>query len=162
MNDLIFAYRGALYPDYIRRGDACRFIRPVAEHFCRGQGLDIGAGPWPFPGAVPVDLAEGGDALALPPGPFDYIFSSHCLEHLVDPIAALEHWKTRIKRSGVLFLYLPHPDMEYWRPQHCRKHRHIWRPEEMRQILVDLGFADALASERDMAWSFAVVGFVPL
>ena len=31
--------------------------------------------------------------------------------------------------------------------------------EAMRRILIDLGFADVLASERDLAWSFSVVGF---
>ena len=91
-------------------------------------------------------------------GEYDYVFSSHCLEHLVDPVGALLHWKTRIKPGGVLFLYLPHPSMTYWKPQHCRKHLHTWRPEDMAEIVRDLGFKDVIHSERDLAWSFAVVG----
>ena len=58
-----------------------------------------------------------------------------------------------------MLLYLPHPDMEYWRPQNCRKHLHSWAPQEMATILNDLGFTDVMHSERDLAWSFAVVGF---
>lgn len=158
---MIFSYNGALYPDYIRRGNACRFIAPAATEFCHGAGLDVGAGDWPLPGAFAVDLKNGGDALELPRGPWDYIFASHCLEHLPDPIAALEHWRSRLKPGGVLFLYLPHPDMTYWRPQRCRKHLHVWRPADMAEILTDLGFVDVLHSERDLAWSFAVLGFVP-
>jgi SAM-dependent methyltransferase len=156
---MIFEYRGDLYPEYLRTGNACQHIAATALHYCKGQGLDIGAGKWPLPGATPVDFKDGGDAMRLPEGWFDFCFSSHCLEHLDDPIAALEHWNTRIKPGGVLFLYLPHPGMTYWRPQHCRKHRHSWRPEDMAQIVRDLGFINVLHSERDLAWSFSVVGF---
>lgn len=158
---MIFEYRGETYPEYLRTGNAQQHITPAAKHFCRGVGLDIGAGDWPLPGARPIDLKRGGDAMALPDGVWDYAFSSHCLEHLPNPVAALEHWKTRIRPSGTLFLYLPHPDMAYWRPQHCRKHLHSWAPAQMAEILRDLGLVNVIHSERDLAWSFAVVGFIP-
>jgi SAM-dependent methyltransferase len=155
----VFDYKGTLYPDYIKFGNACQFIAPTALQFCRGKGLDVGAGKWPLHGATPIDMSEGGDAMQLPKGPFDFIFSSHCLEHLENPVAALEHWKDRLKPGGVLFLYLPHPDMRYWRPQHNRKHLHLFWPADVSEMLVDLGFVDVLHSERDLYWSFAVVGF---
>jgi SAM-dependent methyltransferase len=156
---MIFDYKGKLYPDYLKTGNACRFILPAAQHFCVGEGLDVGAGAWPFPGAIPVEEKNGGNAFSLPEGQFDYIFSSHCLEHLISPIAALKHWKTRLKPGGVLFLYLPHPDMEYWLPQNCEKHLHKFDPDYMAKTLRDLGFKDVIHSERDIAWGFAVVGF---
>lgn len=156
---MIFEYQGALYPEALKHGNACQFIAPMALQFCKGDGLDVGSGPWPLPGARSVEIRSGGDAMALPPEWYDYIFSSHCLEHLDDPIAALEHWKTRLTKGGVLFLYLPHPAQRYWLPQNCRKHRHSWRPEDMAQILRDLGFVNVIHSERDLAWSFACVGF---
>lgn len=158
---MIFEYRGALYPEFIRHGNASQFFAPFAAQFCKGEGLDVGAGRWPLPGATPIDAQDGGNAMDLPAKLYDYIASSHCLEHLTDPIAALEHWKSRIRPGGVLALYLPHPDMTYWRPQHCRKHRHSWRPDDMAQIVRDLGFVNVLHSERDLAWSFAVIGFAP-
>lgn len=158
---MIYDYKGKTYPDYLRFGDACKFIAPAAMHFCRGHGLDVGAGRWPLPGAIPVDLSDGENALNLRTGQYDYIFSSHCLEHLENPVAALEHWKTRIKPGGVLFLYLPSEDMEYWLPQNNRKHLHSFRPEQVTKLLTDLGFVDVIHSERDLYWSFAVVGFVP-
>jgi SAM-dependent methyltransferase len=158
---MIFEYRGSLYPDYLKHGNACQYVAPVAKKFCVGHGLDVGAGRWPLDGAIPVELRDGGDAMNLPAGLHDYVFSSHALEHLEDPIAALEHWKTRLRSGGVLFLYLPHPDMTYWLPQHCRKHRHTWAPERMDQIVRDLGFVNVIRSERDLAWGFAVVGFKP-
>lgn len=163
-NQPVFEYKGKLYPDYIRNGNACQFIRPVAKQFCIGHGLDVGCGDWPLDGALGIDVknGDGNDAMNLPGivgEGYDFIFSSHCLEHLKNPIAALKHWKENIKPGGLLFLYLPHPDMEYWLPQNCLKHLHSWRPEEMVKILADLGFINIMHSERDMAWGFTVIGF---
>lgn len=138
-----------------------QFIAPIAKYFCQGDGLDIGGGKWPLEGAISVDISMGKNIeLFFPDGKYDYIFSSHCLEHLVNPIAALELWKNRIHHGGVLFLYLPHPDMEYWRPENNRKHLHSWYPDQMVDILSTLGFKDIICSQRDMMWSFSVVGFV--
>lgn len=156
---MIFDYHGRQYPEYLKHGNACQFIAPTALHFCKGRGLDIGAGRWPLPGAVPVELRDGGDAMALPPGQWEFVFSSHCLEHLVDPVSAIEHWRDALLPGAPLFLYLPHPDMEYWRPQFCRKHLHSWTPAVMARMLRDLGLVDVIHSERDLAWSFACVGF---
>lgn len=158
---MIYEYKGGKYPDYLKCGNAMQFIAAAALQFCRGRGLDIGAGKWPLPGALPIDLAHGGDAYKLPPERFDYIFSSHCLEHLAHPVAAIEHWKSRLKPGGVLFLYLPHPDMEYWLPQNNKKHLHLFRPSDVARMLRDLGFINVIWSERDLAWSFSVVGFLP-
>ncbi len=156
---MLFEYKGELYPEYLKHGNGCQFITPTALQFCKGVGLDVGAGKWPLPGAIPHDSQGKLDAMELPHGQFDYIFSSHCLEHLHNPIAALEHWKTRLKPGGVLFLYLPAPEMEYWQPQNCRKHLHTWTPAQMAQIVRDLGYVDVIHGERDLAWSFAVVGY---
>lgn len=158
---MIYEHRGELFPAYLKTGNAAKFIAPAALHFCRGHGVDVGGGRWPLEGANSIDLMDGGDAMALPHGPYDFVFSSHCLEHLADPVAALEHWKSKIRPTGVLFLYLPHPDMTYWRPTGNRKHLHEWQPAQMARMLGDLGFSDVMHSERDMYWSFAVVGFVP-
>lgn len=161
MSNALFNYCGDLYPNYLKEGNACQFLEPFAKHFCHGEGLDVGCGKWPLSWAIPVDIQIGGDAMALPEGEFDFIASSHCLEHLVNPISALEHWQSRIKSGGVLLLYLPHPSQIYWRPQNCRRHLHTWAPAQMAEIVRDLGFIDVIHSERDLAWSFAVVGFKP-
>jgi SAM-dependent methyltransferase len=158
---MIYEYKGNRYPDYLKTGNAMRFIAATALHFCRGRGVDVGAGKWPLPGAIPVDLADGGDAYKIDGDGYDFVFSSHCLEHLDDPVKAIEHWRSKLRTGGVLFLYLPHPDMEYWLPQNNRKHRHVFHPRDVAKMLSDLGFVDIIHSERDLAWSFAVVGFAP-
>lgn len=155
---MLFEYRGVLYPEYLKHGNGMQHIAATAAHFCKGRGVDVGAGKWPLPGAQAVDN-EFYSATFLPSEDWDYIFSSHCLEHLPDPISALEHWLKKLRFGGTLFLYLPHPSMVYWRPQNCRKHLHSWHPAQMADIVRDIGFVDVIHSERDLAWSFAVVGF---
>jgi SAM-dependent methyltransferase len=159
---VIFKYKGQLYPDYIRNGNACSHVLPFAQQFCHGDGLDIGGTKdWSLPGAkiINIDQANGYDALNLPDEKYDFVFSSHTLEHVEKYVQALEHWKTRLKPGGVLFMYLPHPDMEYWRPQNNRKHAHLFHPEDMTKTMADLGFENILCSGRDLYWSFAIVGF---
>ncbi len=159
----VFTYKDTLYPDIIRRGNACKFCLPFAQAFCIGEGLDIGGvEDWSFPGATLVNVIHenGYDAYTLPEGLYDYIFSSHTLEHVEDYVQALETWKTHLKPGGVLFLYLPHPDMEYWRPENNRKHKHLFYPEDMKRCLETLGFKDVLTTTgHDLYWSFTIVAF---
>jgi SAM-dependent methyltransferase len=159
---MIFQYKGKIYPKYIKKGNAIKYIIPIAEQFCNGKGLDIGGEVNAnFPGAkmINVKLPDIFNAYNLPGGYFDYIISSHCLEHLENPIRALEIWTFHLKKNGVLFLYLPHPDMEYWLPQNNRRHLHSWQPEEIVKILFDFGYKNILNGERDMFYSFCVVGY---
>lgn len=159
--DTIYEYDGQFYPDYLKRGNAMQFIQPAALHFCTGFGVDVGCGVWPLAGAQPIDAGRGHDACNLPRefDGLDFVFSSHCLEHLEKPTVALQHWVSRLKVGGVLFLYLPHPDMRYWRPDRCPKHRHVMDPPQVRLWLDNLGLGPVLMSGRDLAWSFSAVGF---
>lgn len=164
MSDKVYSYKGKTYPAYLKNGNAMSHIWPAAKWFCTGQGLDIGAAEWPFPGATPIDVKENGEfhAMSLPDGFYDYVFSSHCLEHLPDYVDALIYWREKIKPGGWLFLYLPHPDMEYWRPQNCRKHVHLFWPIDVEKLLHDLEFRNVVRSERDAYWSFFIAGQVPM
>jgi SAM-dependent methyltransferase len=167
---MIFEYKGSLYPEYLKRGGGSRYIEPVALKFCQGIGIDVGCGSWPLPGAQGYDVNplahedtkwSRADDLKIEDESLDYVFSSHLLEHLENPVKAIEHWRSKLKAGGVLFLYLPHPDMEYWLVQNCRKHLHVFEPKRIHKLLEDLGFINVLSSERDLFWSFTAVGFKP-
>lgn len=161
MVDPLYTFRGKRYPAYLKNWNMTQFIEPIAKQFCVGFGLDIGAGKWPLKGARPIDTERGEDAMSLPEGLWDYVYSSHCIEHLNDPVAAVEHWRSRIRPGGTLFLYIPSHEMAYWRPWHCRRHRHVFRPADVVDMMETLGFVDVIHGERDLAWSFAVVGWLP-
>jgi SAM-dependent methyltransferase len=130
--------------------------------------LDVGGGKahWSFPGARTVDPALNPEyhALHLPPCPdapgWDYIFSSHALEHVPNYVQALEHWRDRLRPGGVVFLYLPHPACTYWWPwkQPTRRHLHRFTPELIQECLTGLGWTGVQVSGQDLAYSFAAYG----
>lgn len=170
-------YKGKSYPAFQSEGNAAQFARPFAEKFCRGQGYDIGCNriEWAFPGSIPIDLNfdDPWDAYNLPTDNVNYIHSSHCLEHLPDWVKALDYWTSKLKTStqmfnadgtitmedgGILFLYLPHYDQEYWRPWNNRKHLHAFTPEMIVDYMKDRGYINIFASGKDLMDSFMVVG----
>jgi SAM-dependent methyltransferase len=159
-----YAYRGDLYPDSLHHGNACSFIAERASAYCSGSGIDIGAGEWPFPGATPVRDEPDRNAYRLdsiPDGSLDYVFSSHCLEHLDRWSEALSLWIRKLRPGGVLFLYLPHESMKMWQP--CGPWvglGHKWRPRH--EVLVPFLAASGLTivefnPARDTYWSFHIV-----
>ena len=80
----------------------------------RGRVLDIGAGADPVtPDAIAFDLAQG-DAnriTTFEAGSFDCVYSSHCLEHMHEPVATLANWWSLVKPGGVLFVIVPDEDL---------------------------------------------------
>lgn len=86
------------------------------ERIFVGSGIDIGYGCEPVtPTCDTFDQADGdGDAQFLPGVPldhYDWVYSSHCLEHLHDPEAALLRWGQSVKPGGYLFVVVPDEDL---------------------------------------------------
>lgn len=75
-----------------------------------GKGLDIGAGADLIsPTARAFDLQDG-DAGRIDEtleDSYDYVFSSHCLEHMSNPPDALRRWWTLVRPGGHLILIVP-------------------------------------------------------
>lgn len=154
-------YAGESYLSFQAQGNASQFAIAYAKHFCSGYGYDIGCGKeeWAFPGSIPIDIIFNNpyNAYNLPEKKVDYIYSSHCLEHLDDWVEALDYWKTKLVHRGILFLYLPHYDQKYWRPWNNRKHKHIFTPEIIYDYLDDRKYRNIFYSEKDLNHSFMIV-----
>lgn len=163
MIDTIF-FKGIQYPKFQAEGFASQFAIPFAKHVCKGKGVDVGCNriEWSFPGSITVDPAINiqYDALNFPEDAFelDYIFSSHCLEHLNDWVSVLDYWTTRLKSGGVLFLYLPDYSQEYWRPWNNRKHLNIFTPEIIFDYMNDNGYKNIFKSGIDLNNAFMIMG----
>jgi SAM-dependent methyltransferase len=55
-----------------------------------------------------VIIAEGTDLASVPTASYDFVLSSHNLEHFANPIKALFEWKRITRPQGALVLVLPH------------------------------------------------------
>jgi SAM-dependent methyltransferase len=55
-------------------------------------------------------VCEGASLESIPTSSYDVILSSHCLEHMANPLGALEGWKRVLKTGGCILLILPHKD----------------------------------------------------
>ena len=53
-------------------------------------------------------VAEATDLRFLPDGGYDFVLSSHMLEHSANPLKALREWLRLLKPGGTLLLVLPH------------------------------------------------------
>lgn len=95
----------------------------------RGEGIDIGCGADPvLPGVMPFDIADGdaNEILRHVHRQFDFVYASHCLEHMRDPRAALAQWWQLVKPGGVLFVIVPDEDLYeqgYWPSRFNRDHK---------------------------------------
>jgi SAM-dependent methyltransferase len=157
----VIDFKGETYPAFQASGNAARFVMPFAKEVCVGEGYDIGCAKeeWKFPNAQGIDLVfdDEWNAYNLPNKQVDFIFSSHCLEHLDSWVEALEYWTTKLKSGGVLFLYLPHRTQKYWLPWNNRKHKHILREKEIINLLLDLGYKYVIPGHRDLNCSFTIM-----
>jgi len=122
-----FSYyrKSKLYPDYLKQGNMAEAVRFLAQKYCRGKGIDIGAGKWPLKGARPIENNQEENAYKINEKneSLDFIFSSHVLEHLSDWQKTLKEWHRVLKLGGFLFLYLPHPSSEMWQTKINRFHQ---------------------------------------
>ena len=105
----------------------------------QGRGYDIGANKWPLKGAMPIDPAINGQSgMELPEKLVDYIYSSHCLEHLDNWVEALKHWVSRIKMGGILFCTYPITHKNTGGRGTIRKHKHVLKgPERYKRTILN-------------------------
>jgi len=150
------------YPIFQSVAPASQFAIPYAKQVCKGEGYDVGPAKkaWGFGGAILIDkeFPDEWHALNLPKKNVDYIFSSHCLEHVDEWVAVMEYWHACLKEGGVLFLYLPHYSQEYWRPWNNRKHKHVLTPEIISDYMHSRGYKNIFVSGIDLNNSFMVMG----
>jgi SAM-dependent methyltransferase len=94
-----------------------------ATRYFVGDGIDIGAGPdtigqyqslFPLMGTVKAWDTDDGDAMLMAgvaEESYQFVYSSHCLEHLVDPVVAVRNWVRICKPGGYLVIVVPDEDL---------------------------------------------------
>ncbi len=94
-----------------------------ATRYFIGEGIDIGCGPDPiaqYTEQFPLmkscrswDLPDGDAQLleSVADNTFDFVHSSHCLEHMVDPKIAMTNWLRVLKPNGHMVITIPEEDL---------------------------------------------------
>lgn len=94
-----------------------------------GSGIDIGCGPDPLLPHVRRFDVEDGDANRITEfvkEQFDFVFSSHCLEHMHQPREALLEWWKLVKPGGHIIFIIPDEDLYeqgIWPPRFNTDHK---------------------------------------
>jgi SAM-dependent methyltransferase len=105
----IFAW-GGLIPIYpiVKRIDNVNFARKTLwEDTTRdGSSFKFHSGK----AAGQQFIAEGADLHVIPGAKYDFVLSSHMLEHSANPLGALGEWKRLLRPGGLLVLVLPARD----------------------------------------------------
>jgi ADP-heptose:LPS heptosyltransferase/predicted SAM-dependent methyltransferase len=134
--------------------------------YTRGRGLDLGCGPSKaFPHFIGVDNLTDTTLFGVQMKPdvvcnvtkldvfgsasMDFVFSSHCLEHVEDYKSALKEWWRVVRPGGHLCLYLPHKEhypnigTEGSNPDH----KHDFIPSDIAEAMQEVGAWDLVRNE---------------
>ncbi|HEY7852599.1 MAG TPA: class I SAM-dependent methyltransferase [Caulobacteraceae bacterium] len=101
--------RGGVFPAYPAAGriDNCNFASATiwAEH---PQGQTFRFNRRRAPGKQ--FTAEATDLAPVADGAYDFVLSSHMIEHCANPLRALHEWRRILKPGGALILVAPHKE----------------------------------------------------
>ena len=133
--------------DEARKTNALRgedFIRK----YLSGKVIDIGAGKDLVCEHAERFDRDDGDANVIsrfrPANHYDAVHSSHCLEHMRDPAAALREWWSLVKPGGYLVVVVPDEDLYeqgIWPSIFNRDHKATFRldkPESWSAVSYDI------------------------
>jgi SAM-dependent methyltransferase len=107
------------------------------ERYCQGRGIDIGCGDDPLtPEVDKWDMVNGDatDMVGVEPDTYDFVYTSHLLEHLFYPVVAIQNWWKILKVGGHLIIVVPHKEL-YERkdclvpPLHEDRHKMFFLPD---------------------------------
>ena len=163
-----------------RKADAQRKASGFYDKFMSGYGLDIGfqgsGAAWGnetvLPTAKGVELGDPGyDGHNLPysSGVFDYVFSSHCLEHVDSPVEAVIEWFRVLKEGGRLVLVVPNAYL-YEKTTNinnrpwpsCPDHRRVFTPAGLlvliEQTLAPNSYRVVHLTEHDEGYDYTIPG----
>ncbi|MBT8386151.1 MAG: class I SAM-dependent methyltransferase [Ignavibacteria bacterium] len=114
---LVFKYRyigRPFVPGETTKAYSRRVREGFFEKYCEGKGLDIGFGSDLITEDAKGYDFEHGNAQYLKgvkDNSYDFVYSSHTIEHLPNPSDGVKNWFRVVKPGGYLIIYLPHREL---------------------------------------------------
>jgi len=114
---LAFKYRfigRPFVPGETTKAHSRRAREKFFENYCKGKGLDIGFGSDLITKDADGYDFEHGNAQYLKgikDNSYDFVYSSHTIEHLPDPAVGVKNWFRVLKPGCYLTIYLPHREL---------------------------------------------------
>ena len=98
-----------------------RYVDRVLEDTLRRHYAELGEMRF-----VPIDIHDDGQTLqSLEDESEDFIIANHVIEHMSDPIRALENWSRVLKRGARLFMAVPDKDQTFDRNRPLTTLQHL-------------------------------------
>lgn len=129
-----------------------------------GRGIDIGCGDDPvnkegkFPDILLLETFDikDGDASYMTrykeQEVYDFVYSSHCLEHLPSPLQAIREWWALVKVGGYLAFQVPDEDLYEQGVFPSR-----WNPDHKKTFTLFKSF-----DQRDKSWSVHSINVIDM
>lgn len=94
-------------------------------------------------------ISDGIELSQIDNGKYDFVISSHCLEHIANPLKALNEWRRIIKDEGILLLILPNKVSNFDRYRPTTTFEHILEDYNTQMTEHDLTHVEEVLSLTD-------------
>lgn len=142
--------------------------------YMSGSGLDVGGRGYDdgvvaiLPTAIMVDLdypGYNGKILPFPDSSQDYIYSSHCLEHISDYKTVINDWFRVLKVGGHIVTVVPHQFLyekklnlpSHWNGDHKRFYTPASLTKEFEECLEPNTYRVRLLEDGDRDFNYALL-----
>jgi SAM-dependent methyltransferase len=104
-------------------------------------------------------IAEATDLGGIANGSYDFVLSSHVLEHVANPVRALREWMRVLRIGGVMVLVVPHREATFDHRRPVTSLEHLKSDFEHERSESDMTHAPEILSLHDLARDPLAGGF---
>ena len=95
-------------------------------------------------------ISEATDLNQIPDSKYDFIISSNCLEHVANPLKAVEEWIRVLKKGGAILLVMPNKEFCFDHNRPTTKFSHLLQDYQSNINENDLTHLDEILEMHDL------------
>jgi len=85
---------------------------------------------------------------------YDFLISSNCLEHIANPMKAIENWKDLLKNNGLMLLILPNKNVNFDHKRAFTPYEHLLEDYKKNIGEDDLTHKDEILKNHDLTLDY--------